>query len=95
VESFFFMSPHTGHGSQVFEMLSAYSCISWFALFVRGMIQPYFQWARRCRGEAFVSCLGGLALLKSHGAISLWWKGLRIVTALVLNCSAHRGSGKG
>jgi hypothetical protein len=31
------------------------------ALFVRGVMRPYFQWARRGRGEALVSCLGELA----------------------------------
>ena len=37
VESLFFISPRTGHGSsQVFEMLPAFSCISWACAFRAG-----------------------------------------------------------
>jgi hypothetical protein len=37
VESFFFISPRTGHGnSQVFEMLPALSCILWACAFRAG-----------------------------------------------------------
>jgi hypothetical protein len=34
---------------------------------VRGMMHPYFQLARRGRGEALVPCLDGLALVEYHG----------------------------
>jgi hypothetical protein len=41
------------------------------ALFVRGVMHPYYKWARRGRGEALVSYLDGLALMEFHGASSL------------------------
>jgi hypothetical protein len=37
VESLFFLSPRTGHGSsEVFEMLPAFSCSSWACVFLAG-----------------------------------------------------------
>jgi hypothetical protein len=42
------------------------------ALFVRGVVHPYFQLTRRGREEALVSCLDGLALLEYYGASSPW-----------------------
>jgi hypothetical protein len=60
-----------------------------------GVAHPYFQWTRRGRGEALVSCLGGLAFLESHGESSPWWRRLYIATALALNRSARNRSRSG
>jgi hypothetical protein len=54
VESLLFISPRTGHGnSQVLEMLPFFRVFRGRALFVRGMMHPYFQWARRGRGRHY------------------------------------------
>jgi hypothetical protein len=42
-----------------------------------------------------VSYLDGFSLLEDYGASSSWLKKLYIATALALNCSARRRSGRG
>jgi hypothetical protein len=70
----FLILPRTGHGSsQLFEMLPVFFRVfSERALFVRGMMHPYFSVGPSRHKEKFMSCLGGLFFLKSHGASSPW-----------------------
>jgi hypothetical protein len=42
------------------------------ALFVRGVLHPYFSVGPSRQREALVCCLDGLAILEYHGAFSRW-----------------------
>ena len=42
VKNLVFISPRTGHRSQVFEMLPTFSFISWGCAFRTGVVHPYF-----------------------------------------------------
>ena len=54
VGSLYFISSRTGHGSsQVFEMLPAFSCISWACAF-RAVMHPYFSVGPSRQSEALV-----------------------------------------
>jgi hypothetical protein len=77
VGCFFIISPRTGHGSsKVLKILPPFSYITWACVFVRGVMHPYFQWARRGRRGEFVAFLEGLAILESHGTSFPWWRWL-------------------
>jgi hypothetical protein len=46
VESLYFITSRTGNRTRVFEMLPAFSCISWACAFAGGWCIHIFQWAR-------------------------------------------------
>jgi len=97
VESVFFIPP--------VRAIADRKCSKWCQLFrvfrgrallVRGgHASIFFSGSDKAKGGALAPCLDGLAHLEYHGTSSPWWRRLYIATALALNRSAHRFSGRG
>jgi hypothetical protein len=94
--SLFIISPRMGHGSsQVFEMLPACSCISWACAFRAGDdASIYFSGPVEAEGRHKCPVSTGLLFWDRISNLFLVKK-MCIATALALNRSAHRRSGKG
>ena len=62
VGGIFFISPRNGTRTKVFETLPAFLCICGRAL-LRGVVQPYFQWAHWATRRGFNVRVGSMGKL--------------------------------